>query len=134
MPVQGQPGFPPGGNGTTNGGPGSDAPVSFFAPVGGGSGPIVLGPDGQPLRKRRRRRRRGRGGRQREWRSQEGSGEAAAAVVRPPTSAARSGGQRRAAVPANGGGDGSGDPTASEACRSDDPGRARPRCARRRRD
>jgi ATP-dependent DNA helicase RecQ len=41
------------------------APVSFFAPAGA---PVVLGPDGQPLRKRRRRRRRGRGGRQREWR------------------------------------------------------------------
>jgi ATP-dependent DNA helicase RecQ len=69
MPMQGQPGFPQGGNGVPHGGPGDDAPVSFFAPAGG-SGPIVLGPDGQPLRKRRRRRRRGRGGRQREWRMQ----------------------------------------------------------------
>jgi ATP-dependent DNA helicase RecQ len=54
----------------SNGGP-PDAPVSFFAPAGGGApGPVALGPDGQPLRKRRRRRRRGRGGRQREWRTQ----------------------------------------------------------------
>jgi hypothetical protein len=73
-PMQGQSGFSPGGNGLSNGGPGGEAPVSFFAPVGGGSGPIMLGPDGQPLRKRRRRRRRGRGGRQREWRMQGGEG------------------------------------------------------------
>ena len=72
----------PGGDG------GIQAPVSFFSPVNGGggnggasthggagpnggdgadAGPIVLGPDGLPMRKRRRRRRRGRGGRQREW-------------------------------------------------------------------
>jgi translation initiation factor IF-2 len=72
MAPGGQPGFQPGGNGAP---PSSDAPVSFFAPVGGGSGPIQLGPDGLPMRKRRRRRRRGRGGRQREWRAQGGGGE-----------------------------------------------------------
>ncbi len=85
--MQGQPGgiqlggavgAMPAGNGAANGGsPGAEgeAPVSFFAPAGGGSGPIVLGPDGQPLRKRRRRRRRGRGGRQREWRGQGPGGD-----------------------------------------------------------
>lgn len=73
--MQGTPGFQPGGNGSSNGNPGGEAPVSFFAPVGGGNGPIVLGPDGQPLRKRRRRRRRGRGGRQREWRTQGQGGD-----------------------------------------------------------
>ncbi len=68
--------------------PGGDAApvVSFFEVRGDGSrppqqqqqgdggppGPPILGPDGQPLRKRRRRRRRGRGGRQREWRGQPG--------------------------------------------------------------
>ena len=65
----------------------NDAPISFFAPTGGGGPapyqpprppfnpnqnpggqpqgdqPIILGPDGLPMRKRRRRRRRGRGGR-----------------------------------------------------------------------
>jgi hypothetical protein len=58
-----------------NGGPGGDAPVSFFAPAGGAPSSVALGPDGQPLRKRRRRRRRGRGGRQREWRTQGQGGE-----------------------------------------------------------
>lgn len=72
-------GFPPGGNGS----PGGDTPVSFFAPVGGNSGPIALGPDGVPLRKRRRRRRRGRGGRQREWRAQSQGGDGGGA---PPSS------------------------------------------------
>jgi hypothetical protein len=70
-PMPGAPDFQSGGNG----GPGGDAPVSFFAPAGGGSGPVALGPDGQPLRKRRRRRRRGRGGRQREWRTQGQGGD-----------------------------------------------------------
>ena len=46
-------------------------PVSFFQPSGPQQGPM-LGPDGQPIRKRRRRRRRGRGGRNREWRMQNG--------------------------------------------------------------
>jgi hypothetical protein len=46
-------------------------PVSFFQPSGQQQGPM-LGPDGQPIRKRRRRRRRGRGGRNREWRMQNG--------------------------------------------------------------
>jgi hypothetical protein len=59
-----------GGMSTTAGGgagaPGAE-PVSFFQPTGQQQGPM-LGPDGQPLRKRRRRRRRGRGGRNREWR------------------------------------------------------------------
>ena len=68
--MQGQPGFQPG----SNGGPG-EAPVNFFAPAVGPNGPAVLGPDGQPLRKRRRRRRRGRGGRQREWRTQGQGGD-----------------------------------------------------------
>ena len=75
--------------GAPGSGPMSDAPISFFAPTGGGGPaaynpprppfnpnhnqggqpqaqgdqPIVLGPDGLPMRKRRRRRRRGRGGR-----------------------------------------------------------------------
>lgn len=70
LPMQGQ-GFPPGGNGL----PGGDAPVSFFAPASGNGGPMGLGPDGMPLRKRRRRRRRGRGGRQREWRAQGQGGD-----------------------------------------------------------
>jgi len=70
------PGMQAGGNGAPDAGPpGNDAPVAFFAPTGSGSGPVVLGPDGQPLRKRRRRRRRGRGGRQREWRAQGGGGD-----------------------------------------------------------
>lgn len=60
-------GAPPGPDGAPNGGP----EVAFFSPVTPGA-PVVLGPDGQPLRKRRRRRRRGRGGRQREWRAQGG--------------------------------------------------------------
>jgi len=58
-----------------NGAPGGDAPVSFFAPAGSAPSSVVLGPDGQPLRKRRRRRRRGRGGRQREWRTQGQGGD-----------------------------------------------------------
>lgn len=76
------------GNGMQNGmpmlggPPNGDAPVAVFEMrdrgpqqqgQGGGQGPM-LGPDGQPLRKRRRRRRRGRGGRQREWRMQGGEG------------------------------------------------------------
>jgi hypothetical protein len=64
LPMQGT--LPP-PNGSPDGG--GETPVSFFAPAGqGANAPVVLGPDGQPLRKRRRRRRRGRGGRQREWR------------------------------------------------------------------
>jgi ATP-dependent DNA helicase RecQ len=88
-PMQGQPGSVPGGNGASNGG--SEPPVSFFAPAGGGggSGPIALGPDGQPLRKRRRRRRRGRGGRQREWRAQGPGGEGGGA---PPSEGGGGGG------------------------------------------
>ena len=83
--------------GTPNGEP---RPVQFFEPVanrggegnggtggnrdanpgGNGQQPPMLGPDGQPLRKRRRRRRRGRGGQKREWRAQGGAeGEGAAA-------------------------------------------------------
>lgn len=50
---------------------GSNEPVSFFQPSGQQQ-PPVLGPDGQPIRKRRRRRRRGRGGRNRDWRMQGG--------------------------------------------------------------
>lgn len=81
-------GGPMQGNGAPQLPPG-DAPVEFFTsgpglarspsqyPDGGPNGnqqqqPVILGPDGQPLRKRRRRRRRGRGGRQREWRGQGG--------------------------------------------------------------
>lgn len=69
-------GLPPNGIAMLGGAPaeganGDGAPVSVFEVRGpgnaGGQGPL-LGPDGQPLRKRRRRRRRGRGGRQREWR------------------------------------------------------------------
>jgi 23S rRNA pseudouridine2605 synthase len=52
----------------------SGEPVSFFQPTGPQQGPM-LGPDGQPIRKRRRRRRRGRGGRNREWRAQNGGGD-----------------------------------------------------------
>jgi ATP-dependent DNA helicase RecQ len=94
-----------GGNGMPtqlqgNGAPGTpEAPVAFFSPVGdgsapsdagdGGQGPVALGPDGQPLRKRRRRRRRGRGGRQREWR-------------------AGAGGEAGGPPPGDGGGDGGG--------------------------
>jgi ATP-dependent DNA helicase RecQ len=59
--------------GPPNNGAGNE-PVSFFAPTGGQQ-PPMLGPDGQPIRKRRRRRRRGRGGRNREWRMQNGGGE-----------------------------------------------------------
>jgi hypothetical protein len=51
--------------------PDNGEPVSFFQPSGPQQGPM-LGPDGQPMRKRRRRRRRGRGGRNREWRMQNG--------------------------------------------------------------
>jgi len=69
--MQGKPGF----DAPSNGGPPAEAPVSFFAPAGGNHNPVVLGPDGQPMRKRRRRRRRGRGGRQREWRAQGQGGE-----------------------------------------------------------
>jgi hypothetical protein len=59
--------------------PTGDAPVSVFevrdrGQQQGYEGQPMLGPDGQPLRKRRRRRRRGRGGRQREWRAQGGEG------------------------------------------------------------
>jgi ATP-dependent DNA helicase RecQ len=79
MPAQG--GEFQGGN---NGSPGGDAPVSFFAPAGGPASPVVLGPDGQPLRKRRRRRRRGRGGRQREWRTQGQGGEGGSGGSGPP--------------------------------------------------
>jgi hypothetical protein len=71
-----------------NGGPGGDAPVSFFAPAGGPPSAVVLGPDGQPLRKRRRRRRRGRGGRQREWRAQGGGGEGGGSGGPPPSEGA----------------------------------------------
>jgi hypothetical protein len=60
--------------------PADGTPVSFFEVRDGNrpqqqSGPPMLGPDGQPLRKRRRRRRRGRGGRQREWRQTGPGGE-----------------------------------------------------------
>lgn len=67
----GAPGAPTGDNGE---------PVAFFQPSGGGGGQQgpMLGPDGQPLRKRRRRRRRGRGGRNREWRAQGPDGAAPA--------------------------------------------------------
>ncbi|MBS1120514.1 MAG: ATP-dependent helicase, RecQ family [Deltaproteobacteria bacterium] len=75
-----------------------EAPVAFFSPVGGantseaagdgGQGPVALGPDGQPLRKRRRRRRRGRGGRQREWHA----GAAGEAGGPPPGDSAGGGG------------------------------------------
>jgi ATP-dependent DNA helicase RecQ len=77
------------GTGAENGAPmlgagappnGDIAPVRFFEPAGvpGAGGETqqpVIGPDGQPIRKRRRRRRRGRGGRQREWRGAPGGGE-----------------------------------------------------------
>ena len=63
-------GAPPNGNEADNG---SNEPVSFFQPSGQQQSP-VLGPDGQPMRKRRRRRRRGRGGRNRDWRMQGGPG------------------------------------------------------------
>ena len=70
---------PPSGPSGPNSGPnGEGAPVAFFEtrgePRGLAAEPPMLGPDGQPMRKRRRRRRRGRGGRQREWRGQ-GGGE-----------------------------------------------------------
>ncbi len=55
-----------------NGGGHDDAPVSVFEVRQAGNQGPILGPDGQPLRKRRRRRRRGRGGRQREWRAPNG--------------------------------------------------------------
>lgn len=58
-------------NGPDAGASGNGEPVSFFQPAGQQQGPM-LGPDGQPIRKRRRRRRRGRGGRNREWRTQGG--------------------------------------------------------------
>jgi hypothetical protein len=61
-------GAPPDGAMPANG----SEEVAFFTPGGPGSQPVVLGPDGQPIRKRRRRRRRGRGGRQREWRGMPG--------------------------------------------------------------
>ena len=60
------------GHGNGNGGNGDlGPPVSFFEPVSGqhqgaSNQAPMLGPDGQPMRKRRRRRRRGRGGRNRE--------------------------------------------------------------------
>jgi hypothetical protein len=70
-------GMPAQMGGPMNGGgpqpPNGNEPVSFFQPTGGQQPPL-LGPDGQPLRKRRRRRRRGRGGRNREWRAQNGGG------------------------------------------------------------
>jgi ATP-dependent DNA helicase RecQ len=73
--VLGMPGgTPPGANGgAPQLGPPPTEPVSFFQPTGQRQPPL-LGPDGQPLRKRRRRRRRGRGGRNREWRMQNGGG------------------------------------------------------------
>ncbi len=49
-------------------GPSQNGPSQNGPSQNGPQQPVVLGPDGQPLRKRRRRRRRGRGGRQREWR------------------------------------------------------------------
>ena len=62
-PMQGM--LPPNGSALGD----ATEPVSFFLQSGAPApGPVLLGPDGQPLRKRRRRRRRGRGGRQREWR------------------------------------------------------------------
>jgi hypothetical protein len=97
VPMQGQPGFPP----ASNGGPGGDAPVSFFAPAGGNNSPPALGPDGQPLRKRRRRRRRGRGGRQREWRTQGQGGEGGGGAGGPPPAGG-------VGSISDGGGDGSG--------------------------
>ena len=65
-------------NGSDNG-----EPVSFFQPTG--AQPVMLGPDGQPIRKRRRRRRRGRGGRNREWRAQNGGGEGGGGGGAPPS-------------------------------------------------
>ncbi|MGN6106382.1 MAG: RecQ family ATP-dependent DNA helicase [Kofleriaceae bacterium] len=92
----------PGGPAPANGGPGpsNGEPVSFFQSTGGG-GPVQLGPDGQPLRKRRRRRRRGRGGRQREWRNFGDSGGGGA-----PPSDAGGGGGGGAGFSAGGGGEG----------------------------
>src|SRR5690606_35719240 len=65
----------PGVNGATGAGDGGGdtEPVSFFQPAGPGQQGPMLGPDGQPIRKRRRRRRRGRGGRNRELRMQGGN-------------------------------------------------------------
>jgi ATP-dependent DNA helicase RecQ len=64
-PIQGAPSGPNGDNRDLG------EPVRFFEPNGPQpqAGPPMLGPDGQPMRKRRRRRRRGRGGRNREWRA-----------------------------------------------------------------
>lgn len=75
MPPNGQPMgvAPPNGNGASPDAP-SNEPVSFFQPAGGGQQAPLLGPDGQPIRKRRRRRRRGRGGRNRDFRMQNGGG------------------------------------------------------------
>jgi hypothetical protein len=66
------------GNGAPQAGPppNGNEPVVFFQPASGAQQPAVLGPDGQPIRKRRRRRRRGRGGRNRDWRMQQGGGGA----------------------------------------------------------
>lgn len=66
-------------------------PVSFFQPSGPQQGPM-LGPDGQPIRKRRRRRRRGRGGRNREWRAQGGGGPEGGGSGPPPSEGAGGGG------------------------------------------
>ncbi|MBL9014563.1 MAG: RecQ family zinc-binding domain-containing protein, partial [Myxococcales bacterium] len=76
--------------------PADGAPVSFFEVRDGNrpqpqGGPPVLGPDGQPLRKRRRRRRRGRGGRQREWRQTGGEGGGGGGGGGPPPSDAGGG-------------------------------------------
>lgn len=73
MPVQGGP-MQLGGGAPGDALPDNGEPVSFFQPTGQQQGPM-LGPDGQPIRKRRRRRRRGRGGRNRDWRMQGGGGE-----------------------------------------------------------
>ena len=70
--------------------PDSGEPVSFFQPTGPQQGPM-LGPDGQPIRKRRRRRRRGRGGRNREWRMQNG-GEGGGGGGAPPSEGGDGGG------------------------------------------
>ena len=85
--MPGAPGFAPGGDDSGTGG--GEAPVGFFAPASGDAGPIALGPDGQPMRKRRRRRRRGRGGRQREWRGQASGGDGGGA---PPSEGGAGGG------------------------------------------
>jgi ATP-dependent DNA helicase RecQ len=77
------------GNGSSDLGP----PVSFFEPNNGAQ-PPVLGPDGQPMRKRRRRRRRGRGGRNREMRG--------------PNDAGGNGGPGEGGAPPSDGGDGGG--------------------------